>query len=342
MSTPLHPSMQVYQSFWRLLNAPGVHERTRAVFISLLANCEDEERLCSFVLHSVTTRVNAIFHSGLVHGSSYGLPAIRKPEELRVMLESEAVNDEARRWMADFLLYRAILGMMRGDYLLIRVSFSSSDRKTSESDEKSEEVVWHHVGLQTNVSSTEGVPQRRGSSSASTDVGRLFQEVELFPKSSDPVRISRFRNLVDVFHGGYNKALRDKNLASRANTVLIDRRWVTMFDNGVFHLRFDDEQIYPVPLWTDARVFIPTYSPINRSSSLRPRVKSVFKGPIGPDRELVSLHALILQTWHDTGLGERLVADMHLVDDMPSISQQVSVLGDSMFSQILQHRLALL
>ncbi|KAG8795718.1 hypothetical protein FRC16_009992, partial [Serendipita sp. 398] len=105
MSTPLHPSMQVYQSFWRLLNAPGVHERTRAVFISLLANCEDEERLCSFVLHSVTTRVNAIFHSGLVHGSSYGLPAIRNPEELRVMLESEAVNDEARRWMADFLLY---------------------------------------------------------------------------------------------------------------------------------------------------------------------------------------------------------------------------------------------
>ncbi|KAG9056001.1 hypothetical protein FS842_000569 [Serendipita sp. 407] len=144
---------------------------------------------------------------------------------------------------------------------------------------------------------------------------------------------SRFRNLVDIFHGGHT---------SRANTVLIDRRWVSMFDNGAFHLRFDDEQIYPVPMWGDASAFIPTCSPINRSSSLRPRVKSVFRGPIGPDKELVSLHALILQTWYDTGLSERLVADIHLVDDMPSISQQVSVLGDSMFSQILQHRLALL
>ncbi|KAG8781047.1 hypothetical protein FRC15_009065 [Serendipita sp. 397] len=220
MSTPLHPSMQVYQSFWRLLNAPGVHERTRAVFISLLANCEDEERLCSFVLHSVTTRVNAIFHSGLVHGSSYGLPAIRKPEELRVMLESEAVNDEARRWMADFLLYP--IGK--------RVRATRKARRLFGKPKR----LGNQILLEN---------PRRGSSSASTDVGRLFQEVELFPKSSDPVRISRFRNLVDVFHGGYNKALRDKNLASRANTVLIDRRWVTMFDNGVFHLRFDDEQV---------------------------------------------------------------------------------------------------
>ncbi|KAG8825386.1 hypothetical protein FRC19_011502 [Serendipita sp. 401] len=300
MSTPSHPTMQDYQSFLRLLNAPGVHERTRAVFISLLANCEDEGRLCSFVLQSVTARVNHRSQSDLVHRRSYGPPAIHMTEELRVMFETIGKRVRATR---------------------------RAGRLFGKSKRPGKQIVLENP--------------RRGPS-ASTDVGRQFQEVELFPKSSDAVRISRFRNLVDIFHGGHSKSLSDKNLASRANTVLIDRRWVSMFDNGAFHLRFDDEQIYPVLLWGDASAFIPTCSPINRSSSLRPRVKSVFRGPIGPDKELVSLHALILQTWYDTGLSERLVADIHLVDDMPSISQQVSVLGDSMFSQILQHRLALL
>ncbi|KAG8870577.1 hypothetical protein FRC20_011670 [Serendipita sp. 405] len=142
MSTPSHPTMQDYQSFLRLLNAPGVHERTRAVFISLLANCEDEGRLCSFVLQSVTARVNHRSQSDLVHRRSYGPPAIHMTEELRVMFESEAFNDEARRWMADFLLYRAILGMMHEYCLLIRTSFVSSYWKTSESDKESGEVVW--------------------------------------------------------------------------------------------------------------------------------------------------------------------------------------------------------
>ncbi|KAG8805643.1 hypothetical protein FRB91_004863 [Serendipita sp. 411] len=87
---------------------------------------------------------------------------------------------------------------------------------------------------------------------------------------------------------------------------------------------------------------IPPSTPIDQKSTLRLRNRTVFRGPIGPDRELVSLHALILQTWYETGLAERLVSDMELVDNMPSITQQVSVLGESIFSQILQHRLALL
>ncbi|KAG8853006.1 hypothetical protein FRB91_005573, partial [Serendipita sp. 411] len=105
--TVLFHTMQETQRLLRLLNTPNVREQTKAVFRSLLANCEDEKRLCSFVLESVRDRVNERFQSELDHCRTYGLPAIHMTEELRVKLESEALNDEARRWMADFLLYRA-------------------------------------------------------------------------------------------------------------------------------------------------------------------------------------------------------------------------------------------
>ncbi|KAG8832442.1 hypothetical protein FRB91_000227 [Serendipita sp. 411] len=115
-----------------------------------------------------------------------------------------------------------------------------------------------------------------------------------------------------------------------------------MFDNGAFHLRYDDGQVYAVPLWDTATELIPPCRPINRRSTLRPRKGSMFKEPIGPSEKLIRLHALIAQTWYDTGLAEKLVADMEWVDNIPSIEQQVPVLGNDLFGRILQHRLALL
>ncbi|KAG8855992.1 hypothetical protein FRC20_000627 [Serendipita sp. 405] len=290
--------MQETQRLLRLLNTPNVREQTKAVFRSLLANCEDEKRLCSFVLESVRDRVNERFQSELDHCRTYGLPAIHMTEELRVKLESEALNDEARRWMADFLLYP--IGKRTR-------TIRRSARLLKKSTRRGQDTILES--------------SHRGPYAQSTEVGRRVYEVELFPKSDDSVRLSRFRVLVDVFHRGYQTALRDTNLQSRSNTVLIDRRWISMFDNGAFHLCFDDEQVClssfvresitdmpqvcAVPLWDEAAAIITPSSPINRKSTLRPRNRSVFRGPIGPDKELVSLHALILQTWFGTGMFSR-------------------------------------
>ncbi|KAG8872778.1 hypothetical protein FRC20_009054 [Serendipita sp. 405] len=155
---------------------------------------------------------------------------------------------------------------------------------------------------------------QHGGHPASTDVGRRLYEVDLFPESDDLVRISRFRVLVDVFHGGYQDAICDKNLSSRSNTVLIDRRWLSMFDNGAFHLRVDGEQVYAVPLWDEATAIIPPCHPISHKTTSRAHTNSVIGGSIRPDAELVSLHALILRTWHGTGTSQKSCSRFCLKD----------------------------
>ncbi|KAG8826690.1 hypothetical protein FRB91_007408 [Serendipita sp. 411] len=330
--------MQEIQHLLRLLNAPDVRRPTRAVFRSLLANCEDAKRLCSFVLESIRARVNERLQSEIVHRRRHHLPAIHMTEGQHAMLESEALNDEARRWMADFLLYP--IGKRTR---ITRSSTRLLHKRTRHTQKSGSEDSATTARIQgEGIPETKGVLKRSGPHAPSTDVGGLAYEVKLFPKSDDPVRLSRFRVLVNVFHKGYQNALRNTNLASRSNTVLIDRRLLSMFDNGAFHLCCDDELIRAVPLWDEAAAVIAPGSPISGKSFLRPCNKSAFRGPAGPDKELVLLHALILQTWYNTGLARRLAADMDIVEKMPSIQQQVSVLGDSMFSQILQHRLALL
>ncbi|KAG8853174.1 hypothetical protein FRC20_001312 [Serendipita sp. 405] len=111
VSTPSHSTMQDYQHLLRLLKAPDIREQTRAVFRSLFTHCEDEKRLCSFILESVRARVNDRVQSETDYRRSCGYPPIHLTAGLRFRFESEALNDEARRWMADFLLYRAILRM---------------------------------------------------------------------------------------------------------------------------------------------------------------------------------------------------------------------------------------
>ncbi|KAG9037647.1 hypothetical protein FS842_003344, partial [Serendipita sp. 407] len=158
--------MQETQRLLRLLNTPNVREQTKAVFRSLLANCEDEKRLCSYVLESVRDRVNERFQSELDHCRTYGLPEIRMTEELRVKLESEALNDEARRWMADFLLYP--IGKRTR-------TTRSSARLLKKSTRRGQDTILES--------------SHRGPYAQSTEVGRRVYEVELFPKSDDSVRI---------------------------------------------------------------------------------------------------------------------------------------------------------
>ncbi|KAG9053330.1 hypothetical protein FS842_008344 [Serendipita sp. 407] len=154
-----------HHSLLRLLNASDVREQTRAVFKSLIEHCEDEERLCSFVLESVRDRVSESLQSEIVRRRSCGSPAFPLPKELRVILESEALNDEARRWMADFLLYP------------IGKRTKTTRRSTRLLDKRNRHT---HA---TRFKNTCYEPQL----ASTEDCGR-FCEVELFPKSNDSVR----------------------------------------------------------------------------------------------------------------------------------------------------------
>ncbi|KAG8813536.1 hypothetical protein FRC19_002356, partial [Serendipita sp. 401] len=153
--------------------------------------------------------------------------------------ESEALNDEARRWMADFLLYpigkrtRSIGGTTR---LLGKSKLRAHQNVTKN-------LVCIVCGHKWESLYIEVVLKRYRPYSAMTDGCGQFCEVQLLPKSDDTFRLSRFRVLVDVFHRGYQGDILDKNIASRSNTVLLDRRWIPMFDNGAFHLRYDDGQV---------------------------------------------------------------------------------------------------
>ncbi|KAG8873467.1 hypothetical protein FRC20_008010 [Serendipita sp. 405] len=183
--------MQEIQHLLRLLNAPDVRRPTRAVFRSLLANCEDAKRLCSFVLESIRARVNERLQSEIVHRRRHHLPAIHMTEGQHAMLESEALNDEARRWMADFLLYP--IGKRTR---ITRSSTRLLHKRTRHTQKSGSEDSATTARIQgEGIPETKGVLKRSGPHAPSTDVGGLAYEVKLFPKSDDPVRLSRFRVL---------------------------------------------------------------------------------------------------------------------------------------------------
>lgn len=94
-----------------LLSRPDVREETRVVFASLLAHCEDVNRLCGFLLESIDARLveyasdkdaGWISSRPFEHSQHSSLHTI---EEERARLQSEALSEEAQRWLADFFLF---------------------------------------------------------------------------------------------------------------------------------------------------------------------------------------------------------------------------------------------
>ncbi|KAG8829681.1 hypothetical protein FRC17_006200 [Serendipita sp. 399] len=276
-----------------------------------------------------------------MHAESTSPPDFEFEAELEEdELASEALNDEAHRWMADFLLYpiwKRSTAARRGT--------SSEGLTDKEGNHQQEDIQRSSVESffeQHPEALAAREVQEHPRDSPITACRKSFCDVRLIPRSRDTGRINRFRILVDVFDKGYSKALSDENLESGSNMVTIDTQWMTLFDSGALYLRADENKVYAVPLWNEATELVLPCSPVRGTRLFVSHDDSGFEQNIFIDRELILLHATIVRTWHKTGLAKRLSSDIRWVESLPSVEQQVSVLGNEVFGRILQHRLALM
>ncbi|CCA73537.1 hypothetical protein PIIN_07490 [Serendipita indica DSM 11827] len=246
---------------------------------------------------------------------------------------ADALNEEASRWLADFLT----IAVGR------RECYGSTSASHPYGGPRRRERPWSSNGQLVQTLDLE-VFLRDGQKCSVSGSTHSLVCVQLIPTSEDTDRLSRFRRLARAFFDNDLPCIEDPVLRSTENAMLVTCFWKDRLDSGFLTFNSIDKELHATPMSMSDSDLLDEERRLNgvQGPTLLQLCGGVCQYPKPVNQELAKVHHTIIGVLRETGLLGRLMSQIEYIRSIPPSFLSLTILSPDDFARVLKHKLRLL